>query len=81
MKEQKRKAIVTTSREQFERYLRINEFSERTHKQVCRLSDTNEDFSGYELIDGSNNVTDFVINIFKEKFKRNNSNIFKEDYL
>lgn len=80
MKTQLRQAIITTSREAYLRYCISKNLSDETAKQVCRLSDTNEEFSGYELVDGSNNVTDFVINIFREKFKRNNSNIFKEDY-
>lgn len=63
MKDIKKVAIITTSREQFERYLRINEVSERTCKMVRIKKDIeDEEFLSIEKIEGSQNVTDWVIN-------------------
>lgn len=56
-------AVVTTSREQFERYLRVKEVTEYTHKHVSIKRDIEgETFSDSVLVEGHQNVTDWVKN-------------------
>jgi hypothetical protein len=55
-------AIVTVSKAHFIMYCQQNNLNETQAAQVARLSDVkNKKFTDMVLIDGSNNVTDYVI--------------------
>ena len=61
------KAIVTTSKAQFELYCHQHQLNETQAKQVSVLSDVqNQTFSEAILIAGSDNVTWYVIDRIKK---------------
>jgi hypothetical protein len=62
MNQQSRIAVITVSREAYLRYCIVNQLSDQTAKQVSILRDIQgEEFSEKILIDGSHNVTNYVI--------------------
>lgn len=61
-KPQLRVAVITISKYHFDQFCQKHSLNETTAKQVRILSDIkNEVFLSKEEIEGSNNVTDFVI--------------------
>ena len=60
-------AIVTTSKAQFELYCHQHQLNESQAAQVAVLSDVkNKTFTDMVLIEGSSNVTDYVIGKIKK---------------
>jgi len=57
------KAVVTTSKREFEQYLEFNNLNETECKQVRILNDIKDNvFSEAVYLKGAENVTDYVLN-------------------
>jgi hypothetical protein len=64
--ESKKIAIITTSKFHFHLYVTKNKLNPENVKQISVLSDIKDTIFDYKLeIEGSNNVTDYVINRVK----------------
>jgi hypothetical protein len=64
--ESKKIAIITTSKFHFDLYVTKNKLNPENVKQISVLSDIKDTIFDYKVeIEGSNNVTDYVINRVK----------------